>query len=270
MLLARQFLSHGCVAAPMLVLAALMSRMPAQARDRSPQMPAFLSRGMDAPLPPRRPSDLTPVPKASEHKVSEHEPAAPQTAQPETAAADPACTRALASPKLIVASIAPVVGTDGCGIEAPLKLTAIVLADGTHVPLEPAATIRCTLAEALGDWVRDDIAPLAEKTGSGLSKLVGSEGYECRPRNHVEGAKLSEHGKGNAYDLLGFVLRNGQHLTIDHQTDAREFMAQLKSASCARFMTVLGPGSDGYHESHLHVDLAERHSDYRICQWDLK
>jgi len=34
-------------------------------------------------------------------------------------------------------------------------------------------------------------------------------------------------------------------------------------------MTVLGPGSDGYHEEHIHLDLAERHNGYRICQWDV-
>jgi Extensin-like protein C-terminus len=33
---------------------------------------------------------------------------------------------------------------------------------------------------------------------------------------------------------------------------------------------VLGPGSDGYHESHIHVDLTERRGGYRICQWDIR
>jgi hypothetical protein len=32
---------------------------------------------------------------------------------------------------------------------------------------------------------------------------------------------------------------------------------------------VLGPGSDGYHEDHIHLDLMERRNDYRICQWDV-
>jgi hypothetical protein len=32
---------------------------------------------------------------------------------------------------------------------------------------------------------------------------------------------------------------------------------------------VLGPGSDGYHENHVHVDLAPRRSGYRLCRWDL-
>jgi hypothetical protein len=33
---------------------------------------------------------------------------------------------------------------------------------------------------------------------------------------------------------------------------------------------VLGPGSDGYHEDHVHVDLAERRGGYRMCQWDVR
>ena len=34
-------------------------------------------------------------------------------------------------------------------------------------------------------------------------------------------------------------------------------------------MTVLGPGSDGYHEDHIHLDLMERHNNYKICQWNV-
>ena len=36
------------------------------------------------------------------------------------------------------------------------------------------------------------------------------------------------------------------------------------------FNFVLGPGSDGYHEDHVHVDLADRRSGYRVCQWDVR
>ena len=34
-------------------------------------------------------------------------------------------------------------------------------------------------------------------------------------------------------------------------------------------MTVLGPGSDWYHEDHIHLDLMERHNNYKICQWNV-
>ena len=32
---------------------------------------------------------------------------------------------------------------------------------------------------------------------------------------------------------------------------------------------MLGPDSDWYHEDHIHLDLAERRNNYRICQWDV-
>jgi len=44
----------------------------------------------------------------------------------------------------------------------------------------------------------------------------------------------------------------------------------LKESACARFSTVLGPGSDGYHEDHVHLDLAQRRGGYKICQWALR
>jgi hypothetical protein len=43
----------------------------------------------------------------------------------------------------------------------------------------------------------------------------------------------------------------------------------MRTLACARFTTVLGPGSDGYHEEHIHLDLAERSHGYRICQWNI-
>ena len=43
----------------------------------------------------------------------------------------------------------------------------------------------------------------------------------------------------------------------------------MRALACARFTTVLGPGSDGYHEDHIHLDLAERSHGYRICQWNV-
>jgi hypothetical protein len=32
---------------------------------------------------------------------------------------------------------------------------------------------------------------------------------------------------------------------------------------------VLGPGSDGYHEDHIHLDLMQRHNNYKICEWNV-
>jgi len=51
---------------------------------------------------------------------------------------------------------------------------------------------------------------------------------------------------------------------------AKDFRVALRESACHRFTTVLGPGSDGYHEAHIHFDLAERSHGYRICQWDVR
>jgi hypothetical protein len=100
--------------------------------------------------------------------------------------------------------------------------------------------------------------------------LENYDSFECRGRNRVVGAKVSEHGLANALDIKSLKLADG---TIVGLTDVRvpkEFRVGLRQSACARFMTVLGPGSDGNHESHIHVDLAERHNGYRLCQWDVR
>ena len=33
---------------------------------------------------------------------------------------------------------------------------------------------------------------------------------------------------------------------------------------------MLGPGSDCYHEEHIHVDLAEHRKGFKMCQWDVR
>jgi hypothetical protein len=78
---------------------------------------------------------------------------------------------------------------------------------------------------------------------------------------------LSEHGRANALDIRAFRLKNGQLAQPTDVAISRDFRLAMKTSACARF--TLGPGSDGYHEDHTHVDLMERHNGYRICQWDI-
>jgi Extensin-like protein C-terminus len=51
---------------------------------------------------------------------------------------------------------------------------------------------------------------------------------------------------------------------------AKDWREALRTSTCARFSTVLGPGSDGYHEEHIHLDLAERRGGYKMCQWGVR
>ena len=163
---------------------------------------------------------------------------------------------------------AAISGGDGCGIPVPVRVSEILTAR-TSVKLEPPITVGCRFADAMADWVRQDLEPLLASRGGGLAKLTGSNGYECRGRNRVVGAKLSEHAIGNAMDIRALVLQDKTIADITKTAAALTLFAQVKLTACARFMTVLGPGSDGYHEDNLHLDLEYRRSGLHYCHWQL-
>jgi hypothetical protein len=160
-------------------------------------------------------------------------------------------------------------GPPGCGGPDVVHLERIVLADRTQVTVEPPATLRCEMAEAVVFFVRQELAPAAAAMGAPLTAIENYDSYDCRGRNRVPGAKLSEHGLANALDIRSVRLKDGRVVRPADAGAPREFRVAMKVAVCNRFTTVLGPGSDGYHEDHIHIDRAERHGGHRLCQWDL-
>jgi len=66
------------------------------------------------------------------------------------------------------------------------------------------------------------------------------------------------------------LLEDGRRVELTDPEVPKEFRDSMRASACDRFATVLGPGSDGYHESHIHVDLAERRNNYKLCQWDVR
>jgi hypothetical protein len=212
------------------------------------------------PLPPPRPADLV---------AATAETIAPQ---PTPADNDTLRAQVLASHRVIGEALPPISDKGGCGIAAPLQLEAIVLVDGMKVTLAPEVILRASLASAVADWVRDDLAP-AIAEGDRLASIEGTGGYECRSRDSVAGAKLSEHAIGNALDLHALRTKQGKLFVIapstDDGDDLKAFRALMKKTACLRFSTVLGPGADAFHTQHLHVDLAVRRNGLHLCQWTL-
>ncbi len=211
---------------------------------------------------------------ATEPERPRWKPAPAERAKPaEPAAAAPpppsACRLALTEAIAIAPSIPDIHGAGGCGGEDLVRLEAVVLPDKRQVSVKPAAILRCTMASAIADWIRTDIAPLAAGLGSAISDLDNFDSFECRGRNRVAGAELSEHGRANALDVRALKLANGQSISLTDRTVPRELRESVLHSVCARFSTVLGPGSDWYHEDHIHLDLMERHNNYRICQWNV-
>lgn len=181
-----------------------------------------------------------------------------------------ACLRALTANIAIVRPLPPIVGAGGCGGDDIVELESVVIAGGPRIRIEPAATMRCRLATAFAEWVRGELAPAGAKSGAPLVRIDNFDSYSCRGRNRVLGAKLSEHGKANAIDIRAIARADGTVLRPTDPNVGRGFREAMRTSACQRFTTVLGPGSDGYHEDHIHVDLAERRSGYRLCRWELR
>jgi hypothetical protein len=180
-----------------------------------------------------------------------------------------ACQRRLSAAHAAFKSLGEMSSPGGCGGPDIVLLERVALADRTEVAIDPPATLRCETAEAIASFVQMGLAPAVVPMGGALNAVENFDSYECRGRNRVVGAPLSEHGRANALDIRALRLKDGRVL---HPTDdgvPHAFRLAMKNLACARFTTVLGPGSDGYHEDHIHVDLAERASGYRLCQWDL-
>jgi len=125
------------------------------------------------------------------------------------------------------------------------------------------------MAEAIAGWVREEAAPRALELGSSLKAVENLASFDCRGRNGIAGAKLSEHGKANALDIHSLRLANGKVVELTDPHVPKDFREGLRKSACAQFTTALGPGSDGSHEDHIHVDLLERRGGYRICEWEV-
>jgi hypothetical protein len=239
-------------------------------RPRRAALPALV------PLPKPRPVEApTAGPgKAEPEKPATEKPAPPETEKPvEQAAPSPpppsACRLALTDAIAIAPSIPDIKGPGGCGGEDLVRLEAVVLPDNRRVTVKPAAILRCTMASTVADWIRTDMVPLAASLGTTIGELDNFDSFECRGRNRVLGAKLSEHGRANALDVRALKLANGQSISLTDRNASRETRETVLHSVCARFSTVLGPGSDWYHEDHIHLDLMERRGNYKICQWDV-
>ncbi len=214
----------------------------------------------DVPLPRPRPVIATEPQSYAE--------AAAGLSLPAEITSEPSACRARLDAIAVVEAVPRLAGPGECGGEDMVRLTAVKLPNNTQINILPAPELRCEMAESVAAWLRDDVTPKFSE--SPLTSIANFDSYECRGRNRILGAKVSEHGKGLALDVRAFKLADG---TVIDPTDVRvshDLRDTLREGACARFTTVLGPGSDGYHESHIHLDVAARRGGYRICQWAVR
>lgn len=162
------------------------------------------------------------------------------------------------------------IGPGACGGRDIVEVKTVLLPDDRRIAVEPPAVLACAMAESLAAWVRDEAAPRIARVGSPLTAIENYDSYDCRPRNRMPGAKLSEHAHGDAIDLRAFRLADGRRLELTDVNVEKTLRTALRDSACHRFTTVLGPGADGNHSGHIHLDVIQRKAGYRICEWDVR
>lgn len=218
----------------------------------------------DAPTPPRRPTS------SKNESAREAKPPANGQPQAETAPGEDCMAKLRGAGVDFEPTQSPPGDLDGCAIDGPVRLAAVMV-DKRRVALNAKPVLSCVFALQFSDFVKNLLAPLSSgAVGASLVAIDTGPGYECRGRNRDTEAKLSAHAKGLALDVGGFVFSDSRKITIDSQPDPQStaYVKALRTAACGWFTTVLGPGSDPFHATHLHFDI-ERHGSnggYRICQ----
>jgi len=106
------------------------------------------------PLPRPRPHDLGAKPDASAIPLPPLRPSIPPAveapAKPESTMPPPPSACQLRIPDIAeVEALPPVIAPNGCGIDDPVKIAAVRMADNRRIAVNPPATLRCTTAEAV-------------------------------------------------------------------------------------------------------------------------
>jgi hypothetical protein len=149
-------------------------------------------------------------------------------------------------------------GSGACGVEDAVRVRSVA-----GIPLSQQSIMDCRTAQVLNAWVAKSAKPVLQRRGGGLARLEIAAHYACRSRNNQRGGKLSEHAKGHAVDISGFTLRDGYTITVLRGWNSSDFgpmLRTMRKQACGPFGTVLGPGSDRFHNDHFHFDTARYRS----------
>ena len=96
--------------------------------------------------------------------------------QPRLAAGEiqTACRLRLTPDRAVFEPLGAIAGAGECGGPDIVLLKRVLTKDHVSVEIAPAATLRCEMAEAIVDWVREDLVGQAADLGS---VLVGIENF---------------------------------------------------------------------------------------------
>jgi hypothetical protein len=148
-----------------------------------------------------------------------------------------------------------------CGFSNAVRISRTQLGIGARFALS------CRAAVSLALWEQHVLLPEAQRLlGAPVRSLEHVGSYACRKVYGREQGRPSQHATANALDITGFVLADGQRISVlrDWSGDSAEarFLRAVHLGACRFFDGVLGPDYNQAHADHLHFDRGP----YRLCR----
>lgn len=152
------------------------------------------------------------------------------------------------------------VSTGPCSVENPVQVT------GAGVTWNQPAVMTCALADRVDRFLIEAVEPLARRyLRTKIARLDHFGAYSCRSVDGMAG-RWSEHASGRAIDVSGFLMKDGERISVEHDWrlggPRGEFLHAVAKRACDYFNVVLTPDSDKLHYNHLHLDIGR----WRLCQ----
>ncbi|APU31457.1 extensin [Ectopseudomonas alcaliphila JAB1] len=169
------------------------------------------------------------------------------------------CDLALATSGLRFTRLADSAPHPGCPVENAVRI------QGANVGLSSSFMATCPLAVSFALFERHGLQPAAQAVfGQPVSRVEHVGSFACRS---IAGSQRpSQHSYANALDMVGFRLRDGQHISVlrdwPAQGDKARFLRLVQEAACDSFNVTLGPEYNAAHRDHFHVDMGM----WRMCR----
>ncbi|CDM39708.1 extensin family protein [Ectopseudomonas oleovorans] len=169
------------------------------------------------------------------------------------------CDLALATSGLRFTRLADSAPHPGCPVENAVRI------QGANVGLSSSFMATCPLAVSFALFERHGLQPAAQAVfGQPVSRVEHVGSFTCRS---IAGSQRpSQHSYANALDMVGFRLRDGQHISVlrdwPGQGDKARFLRLVQEAACDSFNVTLGPEYNAAHRDHFHVDMGM----WRMCR----
>jgi hypothetical protein len=149
-----------------------------------------------------------------------------------------------------------------CGFTNAVEVTR------SSVAFSQSFTATCPLTVAWALLETHVLHPAARRhLGQDVVRVTHLGTYACRNINHRETGRRSEHASANAIDISGFVLADGQQISLEKDwqgSDPRRtaFLRAVRDGACRFFDVVLSPDYNEAHRDHFHFDMGR----YRACR----